>query len=65
MKTPKHNQYPVNQKKITQRYVLHSIVEAQTFTLQNEHQLPPVRAIWSVIDSKKGKENIGDRRKKP
>ena len=65
MKTPQRKQYPMNHKNMTQRYDLQSIVETQTFALQNEHQLPPVRAIWSVIESKSGEENIGDRRKKP
>jgi hypothetical protein len=65
MKTPQRKQNHVNYKTITQRYELQSIVETQTFALQNEHQLPPIRAIWRVIDSKSGEENIGDRRKEP
>ncbi len=65
MKTPQHNHNHVNSKNISQRYDLQAIVETQSFALQNEHQLPPIRAIWRVIDSKSGEENKGDRRKHP
>jgi len=65
MKTPQHNHNHVNPENISQRYDLQAIVETQSFALQNEHQLPPVRAIWRVIDSKSGEENKGDRRKHP
>ena len=65
MKTLQHKQYPMNHKNMTQRIWIDRIVETQTFALQNEHQLPPVRAIWRVIESKAGEENTGDRRKKP
>ncbi len=65
MKTPQHNHNHVNPKNISQRYDLQAIVETQSFALQNEHQLPPIRAIWRVIESKSGEENKGDRRKHP
>ncbi len=65
MKTPQRNYNHVDPKTISQRYDLQAIVETQSFALQNEHQLPPIRAIWHVIDSKSGEENTGDRRKQP
>ena len=65
MKTPKHNQHPMNHKNTTQRYDLQTIVETQTFVLANEHQLPPVRAIWRVIESESGEKKKGDRSIKP
>lgn len=65
MKTPHYHQNPSNRKNNDQRVWLQTIVETQIFALQNELQLPPVRAIWRVIDSKSGKENRENRRKEP
>ena len=41
----------------------HNILAAQAFTMQNEYNLPAVRAVWTVIDSGRSEEENENRRK--
>ena len=65
MKNPQRIHMTNERKNTTQRVWHHTIVETQSFALQNEHTFPPLRAVWSMIDSVLGEEKIHNRRKKP